>query len=196
LWTWSLPESPAKLALHLQSLKDVNVLIAGQAPVIMTESLDRMPKGPDHHTMTTAKDEELLSALRANARAPVAALARALGLSRTTVQDRLKRLEEQGVIAGYTLKLTRDLAPKGIAAQVAISVEPRRQIEVAKAIGKLQQVETLHAVSGKVDFIAMVRAPTAEGIDKVIDLIGLIPGVNGIETAVILSTKLDRREGK
>jgi len=146
--------------------------------------------------MTTAKDEELLSALRANARAPVAALARTLGLSRTTVQDRLKRLEEQGVIAGYTLKLARDLKPEGIAAQVAISVEPRRQIEVSKAIGRLQQVETLHAVSGKVDFIAMVRAPTAEGIDKVIDQIGLIPGVNGIETAVILSTKLDRREGK
>lgn len=146
--------------------------------------------------MTTAKDEELLTALRANARAPVAALARSLGLSRTTVQDRLKRLEDQGVIAGYTLKLARDVAPQGIAAQVAIAVEPRHQIEVAKAIGKLQQVETLHAVSGKVDFIALVRAPTAEGIDKVIDQIGLIPGVNGIETAVILSTKLDRREGK
>jgi DNA-binding Lrp family transcriptional regulator len=146
--------------------------------------------------MTTLKDEELLNALRVNARAPVAALARALGLSRTTVQDRLKRLEEQGVIAGYTLKLARDATAQGIAAQVAISVEPRRQIEVAKAIGKLQQVETLHAVSGKVDFIALVRASTAEGIDKVIDQIGLIPGVNGIETAVILSTKLDRREGK
>jgi DNA-binding Lrp family transcriptional regulator len=146
--------------------------------------------------MTTAKDEELLSALRANARAPIAALARSLGLSRTTVQDRLRRLEEQGVIAGYTLKLARDLRPEGIAAQVAISVEPRRQIEVAKAIGRLQQVETLHAVSGKVDLIAMVRAPTAEGLDKVIDEIGLIPGVNGIETAVILSTKLDRREGR
>ena len=96
--------------------------------------------------MTTAKDEELLTALRANARAPVAALARSLGLSRTTVQDRLKRLEEQGVIAGYTLKLARDARPSGIAAQVAIAVEPRRQIEVAKAISKLQQVETLHAV--------------------------------------------------
>lgn len=150
-----------------------------------------MPKA-----MITVKDEELLTALRANARAPVAALARALGLSRTTVQDRLKRLEEQGVIASYTIRLARDLAPQGIAAQVAISVEPRRQIEVARAIGKLQQVETLHAVSGKVDFIALVRASTAEGIDKVIDQIGLIPGVNGIETAVILSTKLDRREGK
>ncbi len=146
--------------------------------------------------MITAKDEELLSALKANARAPVSALARMLGLSRTTVQDRLKRLEEQGVIAGYTLKLARDAEPQGIAAQVAMTVEPRRQIDIAKAIARLQQVEMLQAVSGKVDFIALVKAPTAEALDKVIDQIGLIPGVNGIETSVILSTKLDRREGR
>ena len=143
--------------------------------------------------MLTAKDQELLNALRTNARVPVAALARQLGVSRTTVQDRLKRLEEQGVIAGYTLKLSAERR-SGIAAQVAIAVEPRRQIEVAKSIGKLPQIETLHAVSGKVDLIALVRAPTAEDIDKVIDQIGLIPGVNSIETAIILSTKIDRRD--
>ena len=157
----------------------------------MTEQPDRVP-----NTMITAKDEELLSALKANARAPVSALARSLGLSRTTVQDRLRRLEEQGVIAGYTLKLARDVETKGIAAQVAIAVEPRRQIDIVKAIARLAQVETLHAVSGKVDFIALVKAPTAEALDKVIDQIGLIPGVNGIETSVILSTKLDRKEGR
>ena len=58
--------------------------------------------------MLNAKDEELINVLRANAREPVASLARKLGVSRTTVQDRLKRLEEQGVIAGYTLKLAKD----------------------------------------------------------------------------------------
>ena len=48
----------------------------------------------------TPKDEELIALLRVNAREPVASLARKLGLSRTTVQDRLRRLEQQGVIAG------------------------------------------------------------------------------------------------
>ena len=55
----------------------------------------------------TAKDQELLALLQSNARMPVAELARKLGLSRTTVQDRLRRLEGQCVIAGYGLRLSR-----------------------------------------------------------------------------------------
>ena len=143
--------------------------------------------------MLTPKDEELIKVLRVNAREPVAALARKLGLSRTTVQDRLRRLEEQGVIAGYTLKLAKDEGSRGIAALVTISVEPRRQIEVAKILAKFAQIETLHTVSGKIDLIAMVRTATSEDMDKLIDQIGVISGVTEIETAVILSTKVDRR---
>ena len=143
--------------------------------------------------MLTVKDEELINVLRANAREPVASLARKLGVSRTTVQDRLKRLEEQGVIAGYTVKLAKEQTASGIAALVTISVEPRRQVEVAKILAKFTQIETLHTVSGKIDLIAMVRTATSEDMDKVIDQIGVISGVTEIETAVILSTKVDRR---
>jgi DNA-binding Lrp family transcriptional regulator len=143
--------------------------------------------------MLTAKDEELVALLRVNAREPVAALARKLSVSRTTVQDRLRRLEEQGAIAGYTLKLSKEAQARGISAMVTISVEPRRQIDVAKMIGKLPQVETLHTVSGKFDLMAQVRTATAEDMDKLIDTIGVISGVTEIETAVILSTKVDRR---
>jgi DNA-binding Lrp family transcriptional regulator len=143
--------------------------------------------------MLTPKDEELIALLKVNAREPVAALARKLGLSRTTVQDRLRRLEEQGAIAGYTLKLSKDLRALGISAMVTISVEPRRQIDVAKTVAKLAQIETLHTVSGKFDLIALVKTATAEDMDKIIDQIGVISGVTEIETAVILSTKVDRR---
>lgn len=141
----------------------------------------------------TSKDEQLIAMLRQNARQPVATLARQLGVSRTTVQDRLRRLESSGVIAGYALKLSKDIASRGIAAMVTISVEPRKQVEVAKLVSKLQQVETLHTVSGKFDLVAMVKTLTAEDMDKTIDHIGAIGGVREIETAVILSTKVDRR---
>lgn len=139
------------------------------------------------------KDEALIALLRLNAREPVASLARKLGLSRTTVQDRLRRLESAGVISGYSVKLGRELEQGGIRAYVTISVEPRRQIDVARRIGTLPQVETLHTVSGKFDLMALVKTPSAETMDKLIDEIGVIPGVTEIETAVILSTKLDRR---
>jgi DNA-binding Lrp family transcriptional regulator len=135
----------------------------------------------------TPKDDELLALLRVNAREPVAALARKLGLSRTTVQDRLKRL------AGYAVRLAEAVEKGGIRAYVTVEVEPRRAIEVARALQKMPQVETLHTVSGKYDLIAMVRTKSAEDMDRMLDAVGAIAGVTGTESAVILSTKLDRR---
>ncbi len=139
------------------------------------------------------KDHALLEVLRANAREPVASLARKLGLSRTTVQDRLRRLEEQGVIEGYTIKLAKAAVPQSFSAWVSISVEPRKHIDVAKMLAKFPQIEVLHAVSGKVDLVALVRASSAESMDEILDRITVLNGITHVETAVILSTKLDRR---
>lgn len=141
----------------------------------------------------TPKDEELIALLRVNAREPVAALARKLGLSRTTVQDRLRRLEESGTIAGYSVRLGAEKAQDGIRAFITIAIEPRKQVEAAKLIMRSPQVESLHTVSGKYDLVAQVKAANSEAMDKLIDELGAVPGVNRVETAVILSTKLDRR---
>jgi DNA-binding Lrp family transcriptional regulator len=140
------------------------------------------------------KDQALLDALRANAREPVASLARKLGISRTTVQDRLRRLEEQGVIAGYTVRTNKTFLAQGFSAWVSVAVEPRKQIEVSKMLAKFPQIEVLHAVSGKVDLVALVRANSAEAMDEILDKITILSGITHIETAVILSTKLDRRQ--
>ncbi len=145
-------------------------------------------------TQLTEKDQALLEVLRANAREPVASLARKLGLSRTTVQDRLRRLEEQGVIEGYTLKLAKAALPQGFSAWVSIAVEPRKHIDVAKTLAKIPQIDVLHAVSGKVDLVALVRATSAESMDEILDRITVLNGITHVETAVILSTKLDRRQ--
>ena len=141
----------------------------------------------------TPKDEELIALLKANAREPVAALARKLGLSRTTVQDRLRRLEETGVIAAYSVRLSREMDQGGMRAMVTLEAEPRRQVDVARTLARFPQIETLHTVSGKFDLVAQVKAQSSEALDRLIDEIGQIPGVNRIETSVILSTKLDRR---
>ena len=141
----------------------------------------------------TPKDEELLALLKVDSREPVASLARKLGLSRTTVQDRLKRLEEGGAIAAYTIRLSRDMDQGGMRAFVTIAVEPRRQIEVGRMLARFPQIETRHTLSGKFDLIAQVKTASSEAMDRLIDEIGQIPGITRIETSVILSTKLDRR---
>ena len=143
--------------------------------------------------MLTAKDKDLLNLLQANARAPVSELARKLGLSRSTVQDRLRRLEEQRVIAGYGIRLNEKTEAAGLSAWLSISVEASQQLAVARALTKIAAIEVLQAVSGKVDFVALVKAPTAGEMDEVLDSVTQLSGVKAIETAVILSTKLDRR---
>lgn len=141
----------------------------------------------------TQKDQELIALLKVNAREPVASLGRKLGISRTTVQDRLKRLEDNGVIASYTVRLAEDVEKGGIRAFVTVEVEPKRSVEVARALAKFPQIEMLHTVSGKVDLIALVRTQSAEEMDRMLDQVGVVPGVTGTELAIILSTKLDRR---
>lgn len=141
----------------------------------------------------TPKDEELIALLKADAREPVASLARKLGLSRTTVQDRLRRLEDTGVIASYSVRLSREMEQGAMRAFVTLAVEPRRQIEVGKALSRFPQIETLHTVSGKFDLVAQVKTASSEAMDRLIDGIGQIPGITRIETSVILSTKLDRK---
>lgn len=141
----------------------------------------------------TAKDRELLSLLRLNARQPVASLARKLGISRTTVQDRIRRLENSGIIAGYAVRLSEDLDQSGIRAYVTVAAEPRRAGEVARSLLRIPEIEALHTVSGKFDMIALVRTGSAEDMDRLLDQVGSVAGVTRTESAIILSTKLDRR---
>jgi DNA-binding Lrp family transcriptional regulator len=141
----------------------------------------------------TQKDQELLALLRVNAREPVAALARKLGLSRTTVNDRLRRLEKDGTVAGYMVKLRSDDTLGGFSAIITLAAEPRKHIDVAKALGRIAEVELLYAVSGKHDFIVKARTHSPEDMDRLIDQLAAVPGVVEVETSVILSTKVDRR---
>jgi len=143
--------------------------------------------------LLTDKDRELIGLLQLNAREPVASLARKLSLSRTTVQDRLRRLEEARVVEGYTVRLTDDATIAGIKAFVTINVEPRRTQDVVRALVRLPQIDSLHTVSGKFDLVARLGAASAVELDAVLDKIGQVPGVTGTESAIILSTKLARR---
>jgi DNA-binding Lrp family transcriptional regulator len=137
-------------------------------------------------------DEHLLARLRENARAPVAELARALGLSRTTVQSRLARLERNGVIAGYSLKLAETWQTAQVRAYVMITVEPKQAAAVTAALKRLAGVRALQSVSGPYDMIAVAEAPGVRDMDALIDEIGAVNGVERTNSSIVLSTKFDR----
>lgn len=137
-------------------------------------------------------DRKLISLLTDNARAPVADLARQLGIARTTVQSRIDRLSAQGVIAGFTLRPGTALRPP-IRATVLVVIEPRSAPAVLSRLRSMPVVESVHTTSGRVDLIVSLGADTTEELDQTLDRIGAVQGVRSSESLIHLSTKLDRR---
>lgn len=138
-----------------------------------------------------ATDQHLLALLRENARAPVADLARRLGLARTTVQARIERMEQGGVIAGYTLRAGARLRPP-LQATVLVAIEPRSGPAVLTRLKSLPGVEVVHTTSGRFDLLAQVSAATTAELDDTLDRIGEARGVRSSESLIHLATKLDR----
>lgn len=137
-------------------------------------------------------DRALIQELSGNARLPVATLAKRLGAARSTIQARLERLETQGVIAGYTLKVGEAALARLIRATVLLQVEPRATPSVLQRLKTLTEVERAHTSSGRFDMVLQLAAPTTEDLDRALDTIGAIPGVTDSESLIHLSTKIDR----
>ncbi|MEO3415426.1 Lrp/AsnC family transcriptional regulator [Roseovarius sp. CAU 1744] len=140
---------------------------------------------------TDETDLALLALLGENARMPVATLARKLGLARTTVQARLDRLEGNGVILGYSLRLGSSARPP-LRATVLVSIEPRSAPAVLSRLRSLPEVRRVHTTSGRFDLIVTLEAMTTEALDETLDRIGEAKGVNRSESLIHLATKLDR----
>lgn len=137
-------------------------------------------------------DRRLLALLQADAREPVSSLARKLDLARSTVQERIAKLERSGVIAGYTIRTGEDFAQRQIAAHVMISVDPKMAIGLTADLKKMPEVRTLAAISGTYDMMAEVAAETTTRIDAVLDAIGHLKGVQKTMSSIVLSVKFER----
>ncbi len=138
-------------------------------------------------------DQQLIALLKVNARLPVVKMAKALGCARSTVQLRLKALEESGAITGYTVSLARRRVD-GVNALVLIAVASQSEPDVVHTLSRRYEVSKLYSVSGRYDLCAMVHAETTEEIEQVINRVRAIKGVTDTLTTMLLSTKVDRPE--
>ena len=139
-----------------------------------------------------ATDRALLALLRDDARASTAVLARALGLSRTTVQSRMERLKRQRVISGFTVTVPDELEAQLVRAHVMITLAPKRSAAIELALRRIAEVRVLHSVSGPFDLIAIVAAASIGELDALIDRIGALDGVERTTSAIVLSTRIQR----
>jgi len=139
-----------------------------------------------------AIDQKLILALQDNGRASTAQLARLVGRSRTSVQSRIERLERQGVIVGYSVRLAPEHGVGAVRAHVMIKAGAKETRAVAAALRTIDQVRVLHSVSGEVDLIAVAATASVAEMDQVIDRIGALDGVERTTSSIILSTKFER----
>jgi len=137
-------------------------------------------------------DRRLLALLREDARMSTAALARRLEVARTTVLERMKRLQRDGVVAGYTVRLHSKVQGRMLRVHVLLSVDPRQGEAVVEALRAIPQVRAVFAISGAFDSLAFVEGETTEEIDGVLDAIGTLPGVGKTQSSLVLSVKFDR----
>jgi DNA-binding Lrp family transcriptional regulator len=137
-------------------------------------------------------DRTIIALLRADARMSLATLARRLKVARSTVQARLERLETNGTITGYTLKLGEGADPNRLRATVLLTIEPRAQAAVLQRLKSISEIERVYTTSGRVDLLLQIACPNTQVLDQVLDQIGAMTGVHASESLIHLSTKIDR----
>jgi DNA-binding Lrp family transcriptional regulator len=139
-----------------------------------------------------ATDRRLLSLLQSNARESVAALSRKLGIARTTVQERINRMERNGTIAGYSLIMQRDPFDLYAESVVLISISNRKMKTVTDHLREFPEIVLCQVVSGEFELVCRVRVAHLEDMQPFLEGVGEIPGVERVRSIIVLTTAFDR----
>ena len=135
-------------------------------------------------------DRQLLALLKRDARQPVLALARGVGLSRSAVQDRLARLRETGVIKRFTIDTTGPAEDGGTRAYLFVRGDGRPCSRVVPGFAGLPEVESCDHVAGSMDVVLTVRAKDMPAISALRDRILAMPGIATVAVAVVMKSYL------
>jgi len=133
-------------------------------------------------------DRALIALVRKDARTNVATLAAKLGVSRGTVTNRLRKLEDEHVIVGYTVKLRPDAEPDQIRAWMGVIIEGNQTRSVIASLLGEPGVAALHDTNGRWDLLAELRAGTNAELSAVLERVRLIKGIASTETSILLAT--------
>ena len=135
-------------------------------------------------------DRRLLAALREDGRAPVAALARRLGVTRATVTSHLDRLVTEDVIVGFTARVRDESAAGGVRAVSLIEVEGRSTDDVIRRLRGFPEIESMHSTNGAWDLVAEHRTTDLVEFDRLLNRIRSVPGVINSQTSLLLTSVL------
>ena len=135
-----------------------------------------------------ALDRQLIGQLRADGRAPVSRLADALGVSRGTVQNRLDRLIDEGVIVGFTARLREDVADDVVRAMMVIRLVGQSTTAAVRQLRGMPEVRAVHTTNGAWDLMAEIAVASLPDLDRVLSAIRSIHGIENSETSILLTS--------
>jgi len=147
-------------------------------------------KSPDEVSMTDDIDQLLINALMEDSRRSLKALAQVSGLSAPSVSERLRRLEERGVLRGYTVEVDPRCFGYQLQAIVRIRPLPGQLQEVERQIIAIPEFTECDKVTGEDCFIARLHVRSMEQLDTLLDRLNVLAETN---TAIIKKTPVKRR---
>ena len=134
------------------------------------------------------KDSQLIALLRQDARTSVATLAKKLAVSRGTITNRIRKLEDDGVIVGYSVRLRPEAQPQKIRAWMNVRVEGNQSRAVIASLLGEPSVESLHDTNGRWDILAEIHADDVAALSQVLERVRLIKGISTTETNILLAS--------
>ena len=136
-------------------------------------------------------DRNLLRILEENARLSASELARRVGLARSTVQERISRLERAGIILGYKA-IIKKADEQSVLAYLFIKLNQRQSKKIIADLQQFPEINSAHVASGDCNILCRVVVPLLEDLDALISDISDLDGVESISSSIVLSTKIDR----
>jgi Lrp/AsnC family transcriptional regulator, regulator for asnA, asnC and gidA len=133
-------------------------------------------------------DRKILRALQDDARASFKNVGKSVGVSEATVFVRVKKLQERGVLRGFKAVVDPKSVGKTLTAIMLIRAQPRSLVGMLDALKKLDDIYEIYDVTGQYYSILKIRTDSTEQLSKIIDEIGMIDGVAGTETVIVLRT--------
>lgn len=138
-------------------------------------------------------DRKLVAMLQANARESTSSIAKRLNVARSTVNERISRLEKSGVITGYSAVLSKNPSEGNVQALVMIAVDQKKGKKVVEELNKFPSIKVCLAINGSFDYFMSIELPTLQELDIMLDKIAEMDGVSRSTSSIVLSRKFDRR---
>jgi Lrp/AsnC family transcriptional regulator, leucine-responsive regulatory protein len=140
-----------------------------------------------------AIDLQILSSLQEQGRIPLVKLGEQVGLSSPSVIERVKKLEDSGIITGYHASVDARRLGKDVTAFIGVSISHPRAIDLfEQTVSALDDVLECHHVTGEHTVLLKVKTDKTSSLERLISTIRSIDGVLRTETLVVLSTHIER----